>query len=117
MSVSLHTLPSLLHVKEVPYSIATRQVEAVRRMHSDQMNQAQRAERYTLRSTDPWELREEKSPRLNRFFLPQNLFQSEEKTAMMDLCEFNPKFDVDGHTAKLSAMIVANFLAGIANRH
>jgi formiminoglutamase len=41
---------------------------------------------------------------------------SEEKTAMMDVCEFNPKFDIDGHTAKLAAMIVANFLAGIANR-
>ena len=41
---------------------------------------------------------------------------TEEKTAMMDVCEFNPKFDVDGHTAKLAAMIVANFLAGIANR-
>lgn len=41
---------------------------------------------------------------------------TEEKTVMMDVCEFNPKFDVDGHTAKLSAMIVANFLAGLANR-
>ena len=40
----------------------------------------------------------------------------EEKTAMMDVCEFNPKFDVDGHTAKLAAMIVANFIAGLANR-
>ncbi len=40
---------------------------------------------------------------------------SEEKTAMIDICEFNPKFDVDGRTAKLSAMIVANYLAGISN--
>jgi formimidoylglutamase len=40
---------------------------------------------------------------------------SEEKTAMIDVCEFNPKFDVDGRTAKLAAMIVANFLAGISN--
>ncbi len=42
---------------------------------------------------------------------------SETKTAMIDVCEFNPKYDVDGHTAKLAAMIVANFLAGLANRY
>ncbi len=42
---------------------------------------------------------------------------TEEKTAMIDVCEFNPKVDVDGHTAKLAAMIIANFLAGISNRH
>ncbi len=42
---------------------------------------------------------------------------SESKTAMMDVCEFNPKYDADGHTAKLAAMIVANFLAGLANRY
>ena len=37
-------------------------------------------------------------------------------TAMLDVCEFNPKFDVDGRTAKLAAMVIANFLAGMANR-
>ncbi len=42
---------------------------------------------------------------------------SEAKTAMLDICEFNPAFDVDGHTAKLAAMGVANFLAGIFNRY
>lgn len=42
---------------------------------------------------------------------------SEMKTAMIDLCEFNPKYDIDGHTAKLAAMIVANFLAGMVNRY
>lgn len=42
---------------------------------------------------------------------------SETKTAMIDVCEFNPAFDVDGHTAKLAGMIVANFLAGVANRY
>lgn len=42
---------------------------------------------------------------------------TEPKTAMIDVCEFNPKFDVDGRTAKLAAMIIANFLAGMANRH
>lgn len=41
---------------------------------------------------------------------------SDGKTSMIDVCEFNPKFDVDGHTAKLAAMVVANFLAGLANR-
>ncbi len=42
---------------------------------------------------------------------------SEIKTAMIDVCEFNPVHDVDGRTAKLAAMIVANFLAGLANRY
>ncbi len=42
---------------------------------------------------------------------------SEAKTAMIDICEFNPQFDIDGHTAKLAAMIVANFLSGMANRY
>jgi len=41
---------------------------------------------------------------------------TENKTAMIDICELNPNYDVDGHTAKLAAMIVSNFLAGIANR-
>ncbi|MGC8653089.1 MAG: formimidoylglutamase [Candidatus Kryptoniota bacterium] len=41
---------------------------------------------------------------------------SEQRTAMMDICEFNPRFDVDGRTAKLSALIIASFLAGISNR-
>lgn len=41
----------------------------------------------------------------------------EAKTAMIDICEFNPKFDADGHTAKLCALIAANFLAGMANRY
>ena len=41
---------------------------------------------------------------------------SEEKTMMMDVCEFNPGYDVDGHTAKLAAMTVANFIAGVSNR-
>ncbi|MCL5268656.1 MAG: formimidoylglutamase [Bacteroidetes bacterium] len=41
---------------------------------------------------------------------------SETKTAMIDICEVNPKFDVDGHTSKLAAMIIANFLAGLSNR-
>lgn len=42
---------------------------------------------------------------------------SEPKSVMLDICEFNPKYDVDGRTAKLAAMIVANFLAGMANRY
>ncbi len=42
---------------------------------------------------------------------------SEPKTAMIDVCELNPKYDADGRTAKLAAMIVANFLAGLANRY
>ena len=41
---------------------------------------------------------------------------SQESTAMVDVCEFNPKFDLDGHTARLAAMVIANFLAGVANR-
>ena len=41
----------------------------------------------------------------------------EERTAMIDICEFNPRYDVDGRTAKLSALIIANFLAGISNRN
>ncbi len=41
---------------------------------------------------------------------------SEPKTAMIDICEMNPRFDIDGHTAKLAAMIAANFLAGVSNR-
>ncbi len=42
---------------------------------------------------------------------------SEEKTAMIDICELNPKYDIDGRTAKLAALIAANFLAGMANRN
>ncbi len=42
---------------------------------------------------------------------------TETKTAMIDVCEVNPKFDVDGRTSKLAAMIVANFLAGLSNRY
>lgn len=42
---------------------------------------------------------------------------SEIKTAMIDVCELNPKYDVDGRTAKLAAMVVANFLAGMGNRY
>ena len=42
---------------------------------------------------------------------------SEPKTAMIDICEFNPKYDADGRTAKLAAMVAANFLAGLANRY
>ena len=42
---------------------------------------------------------------------------SEMKTAMIDICEFNPTYDVDGRTAKLAAMVAANFLAGMANRY
>ena len=41
---------------------------------------------------------------------------SEARTAMIDICEVNPQFDVDGHTSKLAAMIIANFLAGLSNR-
>ena len=41
---------------------------------------------------------------------------TEEKTKMIDVCEFNPKYDIDAHTAKLAAMIVSNFLAGLSNR-
>lgn len=44
------------------------------------------------------------------------LVGTEAKTAMIDVCEFNPEFDVDGRTAKLAALIIANFLAGISNR-
>lgn len=39
---------------------------------------------------------------------------SEHKTAMIDICEFNPRYDVDRRTAKLCALIIANFLAGIS---
>lgn len=42
---------------------------------------------------------------------------SEMKTAMIDICEFIPAHDVDGRTAKLAAMVVANFLTGAANCH
>ncbi|HEY9164588.1 MAG TPA: formimidoylglutamase [Candidatus Kryptonia bacterium] len=41
---------------------------------------------------------------------------TEEKTAMIDICELNPKYDLDSRTAKLAAMIIANFLTGISNR-
>lgn len=41
---------------------------------------------------------------------------SESKTTMIDVCELNPNYDQDGRTAKLAAMIVSNFLAGITNR-
>ncbi len=42
---------------------------------------------------------------------------SEPETAMIDICEVNPRFDLDGHTSKLAALIIANFLTGLSNRN
>ncbi len=41
---------------------------------------------------------------------------AETRTAMIDICEVNPTFDIDGRTAKLAAMVAANFIAGVSNR-
>lgn len=37
-------------------------------------------------------------------------------TTMIDLAEVNPAFDVDGRTAKLAALMLMHFLAGVAER-
>lgn len=42
-------------------------------------------------------------------------FGSRPLVKMIDIAELNPKFDIDGHTAKLAALIIANFLAGWPN--
>lgn len=40
----------------------------------------------------------------------------ETRTCMIDICEVNPKYDIDGHTSKLAAMVMANFISGISTR-
>ncbi len=40
----------------------------------------------------------------------------EKKVTMIDICEVNPKYDIDGQTAKLAAQVMMNFLIGVANR-
>ena len=39
-----------------------------------------------------------------------------QKIKAIDIVEVNPKFDVDGKTSKLAALVVMHFLAGVANR-
>ncbi len=39
-----------------------------------------------------------------------------QKIKAIDIVEVNPKFDVDGKTSKLAALVVMYFLAGVANR-
>lgn len=39
-----------------------------------------------------------------------------QKTKSIDIAEVNPKFDVDGKTSRLAALVVMYFLAGVANR-
>lgn len=38
------------------------------------------------------------------------------KTRSIDIVEVNPKYDVDGKTSRLAALVVMHFLAGVANR-
>ncbi len=40
----------------------------------------------------------------------------QQKTRAIDIVEVNPKYDVDGKTSKLAALVVMYFLAGVANR-
>lgn len=38
------------------------------------------------------------------------------KTTMIDIVEVNPKCDLDDRTSKLAALVILNFLTGVANR-
>lgn len=50
-------------------------------------------------------------------FLTVALFAGKRrKTKLIDIVELNPKYDVDGRTAKLAAIAIMYFLTGIANR-
>ncbi len=50
-------------------------------------------------------------------FLTAALFAGKRhKTKLIDIVEVNPKYDVDGKTAKLAALVMMYFLTGIANR-
>lgn len=50
-------------------------------------------------------------------FLTAALFAGKRrKTKIIDIVELNPKFDVDGRTAKLAALSIIYFLTGFANR-
>jgi formiminoglutamase len=50
-------------------------------------------------------------------FLTAALFAGKRrKTKLIDIVEMNPKYDVDGRTAKLAALAIMYFLTGIANR-
>jgi formiminoglutamase len=50
-------------------------------------------------------------------FLTAALFAgNRRKTKLIDIVELNPKFDVDGRTAKLAALAMMYFLTGVANR-
>lgn len=50
-------------------------------------------------------------------FLTAALFAGKRrKTKLIDIVEMNPKYDVDGRTAKLAALTIMYFLTGIANR-
>ncbi len=50
-------------------------------------------------------------------FLVAALFAGKRrKVKMIDIVEMNPKYDVDGRTAKLAALAIMYFLTGVANR-
>jgi formiminoglutamase len=50
-------------------------------------------------------------------FLTAALFAGKRrKTKLIDIVEMNPKYDIDGRTAKLAALAMMYFLTGIANR-
>lgn len=50
-------------------------------------------------------------------FLTAALFAGKRrKTKLIDIAEMNPKYDIDGCTAKLAALAMTYFLTGIANR-
>lgn len=50
-------------------------------------------------------------------FLTAALFAGKRrKTKIIDIVEVNPKYDVDGKTAKLAALAMMYFLTGVANR-
>ncbi|MDP1676277.1 MAG: formimidoylglutamase [Bacteroidota bacterium] len=50
-------------------------------------------------------------------FLTAALFAGKRrKTKLIDIVELNPKYDVDGRTAKLAALALMYFLTGVANR-
>lgn len=50
-------------------------------------------------------------------FLTAALFAGKRrKTKIIDIVEMNPKYDIDGRTAKLAALTIMYFLTGFANR-
>lgn len=50
-------------------------------------------------------------------FLTAALFAGKRhKTKIIDIVEMNPKYDIDGRTAKLASLTIMYFLTGIANR-